>query len=176
MCKVPLFWSYMCLDSKLLVAAEMFPSWPHENIPSPLKHSASAEKCVLLCSYKKHLSVTASRNTRREETCLVFQGNSGASAAVTEGSLPALPACFLQWTRFHVRGAPSFQRRGQVPKYPIAFHHCALAGIQSSSEASGRHPFTLLPAAEQGESCLTSIPSCFCLHRQRNAKRIPARQ
>lgn len=65
MLKVSFFWSNTCLDSKLLVVAEMFPSWPHKNIPSPLKRHASVEKCFLLWSYKKHLSITASGKTER---------------------------------------------------------------------------------------------------------------
>lgn len=56
----------MCLDSKLLAVAEMFPSWPHKNIPSPLEHHAPVEKCFLLWSYKRHLSITASGKPERE--------------------------------------------------------------------------------------------------------------
>lgn len=62
----------MCLDSKLLVVAEMFPSWPHKNIPSPLQHHASVEKRLLLWSYKKHLSITASGKTERGEEIARF--------------------------------------------------------------------------------------------------------
>lgn len=65
----------MCLDSKLLVVAEMFPSWPYKNIPSLLKHHASVEKSFLLWSYKQHLSITASGKIEKGESiCLVFQG------------------------------------------------------------------------------------------------------
>lgn len=54
----------MCLDSKYLVVAEMFPSWLHENISSPLKHHASVEKYFLLWSYKKRLGITVSGKTK----------------------------------------------------------------------------------------------------------------
>lgn len=62
MLKCPFFLSNMCLDSKFVVMAEMFPSWPHKNIPSPLKHHAPVEKFAALelqgalehpCKWKK---------------------------------------------------------------------------------------------------------------------------
>lgn len=94
--KVSLFRSNTCLDSNLLVVTEMFPSWPRKNMPSPLKHDASVEKCFLLWSYKKHLSIIASGKTEPKKPLSGFPGRfwaaQGASLAFTGGSLPAPPA------------------------------------------------------------------------------------
>lgn len=169
----------MCLDSKLLAVAEMFPSWPHKNIPSPLEHHAPVEKCFLLWSYKRHLSITASGKPEREgkkrTNCLVFQGSFGPHV----GHHQLLPEAVFQHVLYN---RPDFMQehpllsRGEG-RDPVTLSRCALAAPGKPLAQSCRGP--ALPAAEpwgQRERCFVFGAARFCLHRQRDAKRTPARR
>lgn len=174
--KVSLFQSNTCLDSKLLVVTEMFPSWPRKNMPSPLKHDASVEKCFLLWSYKKHLSIIASGKTAKKPPVWFSREALGSTRGITGfywGQSSSTSSWFSAITRVCVR--TSFLSGGGG-RSPTTLHHCVLAAIRSSSKAPGRpplHPAACHRALTAGRELF--ISPWFYLHRQRHAKCIPAR-
>lgn len=124
----------MCLDSKLLVMAEMFPSWPHKNILSPLeRRHVSAEKCSLLWRCRKHLSIAASSKIKRKNTVWFSRevlGSTWSTISFYQRQPSSTSSFFFTIDQISCKSIPLLSR-GEG-RYPITPYCGVLAGIQSS--------------------------------------------
>lgn len=165
--KVSLFLSNMCLDSKFVVVAEMFPSWPHKNIPSPLKHRAPVEKFAALelqgalehpCKWKNRGKNSAwfSREVLGSTwgTIRFTRGTSFAIAHILCECIPPFPE-----KRAALSINPELQQNPISPLYPAP----SIAGRAGSP--SSPPPLVCIGKEMQSTSQGGIIPRCHPWHR-----------